>query len=109
MTTHTATKAGIKNITVGRSEGPTRSGYMPGKKQIHYKLLFDQNKLIGAQVIGGESVKGRIDPLTVAMKTGLKLDDLLLLERSFTPPLALLVDPIIGALEMARKDIESQR
>jgi NADH oxidase (H2O2-forming) len=109
LTTRAATKAGIKNITVGKSQGYTRSGYFPGKKQISYKLLFDQERLIGAQVVGGEAVKGHIDSLAVAMKAGFKLDQLILLERSYAPPLALLVDPIIGALEMARKEIESRR
>ena len=103
LTTHTAEKAGLENLVYGRSEGNTRSGYFPGNKKMYIKLLFDSDKLVGAQVIGGEGVKARIDPLTVAIRTNMTIDDLLVMERSFTPPLASLVDPIIGALEMAKR------
>ncbi len=107
LTTHAATKAGLNNLVIGKSSGNTRSGYFPGNKKIHIKLLFDSDTLVGAQVVGGEGVKARIDPLTVAIRANLKLNDLLLMERSFTPPLAMLVDPIIGALEMAREELKS--
>ncbi|MCK5560747.1 MAG: FAD-dependent oxidoreductase [Thermoplasmata archaeon] len=105
VTTQSAAKAGLDNLVVGNSKGGTRSGYFPGAKKVYIKLIFKAENLIGAQVIGGEGVKGRIDALGTAIKAGLKLNDLMLLERSFTPPLALLVDPILAALEMARAQI----
>jgi NADH oxidase (H2O2-forming) len=109
LTTHAAIKAGFNDLIVAQSSGFTRSGYFPGVKKVDIKLIFHQDRIIGAQVVGGEGVKGRIDTLTTAIKTKLNVDDMLLLERSFTPPLALLVDPITSALEIVKENIERIR
>jgi NADH oxidase (H2O2-forming) len=98
LTSHSAKQAGI-DPTVGRAEGFTRSGYYPGKKKIHIKLLVHNDRLIGTQMISEEDVKERINYVTLAIKNNMSVHDLKNSERCFTPPLSLMVDPFIRALE----------
>ncbi len=103
LTSHKASQYGM-DFQIGSSSGSTRSGYYPGRKQIHIKLFAHDEKLIGAQMISEEDVKERVNAVTLAIQNGLKVRDLLFTERCYTPPLCLMTDPLIRALENLGKE-----
>lgn len=102
ITTREARKHGI-GIVSGLATGTTRAGYFPGSTRLFIKLLFSNRILVGAQVIGGEGVKERIDGLSLAITKKTTLDELLNLETCYTPPLSMLVDPLTFAAQGALK------
>jgi len=105
ITSHTAKVHGI-NIISGSSKGYTRAGYYPGAKPLFIKLLFSKKRLVGAQVVSGEGVKERIDALSLAIGMGAKVDDLLGWETSYSPPVAMVIDPVTFAVEDAKNKME---
>lgn len=105
ITSHTAKVHGI-NIISGSSKGYTRAGYYPGAKPLFIKLLFSKKKLVGAQVVSGEGVKERIDALSLAMRMGAEVDDLLDWETSYAPPVAMIIDPVTFATDDAKNKME---
>ncbi|MBN2110321.1 MAG: FAD-dependent oxidoreductase [Methanosarcinaceae archaeon] len=102
ITTREARQHGIR-IVSGLATGTTRADYYPGPTRIFIKLLFSDRKLVGAQVIGGEGVKERIDGLALAIRKNTTLDDILSTETCYTPPLSMLVDPLVFAAQGALK------
>jgi NADH oxidase (H2O2-forming) len=98
LTTHMANQVRLK-VKIGRATGQTRSSYYPDNKLINLKLLTHDNRLVGAQIISEEDVKERINAMVIAIQNKMTVSDLLYTERCFTPPLSLLTDPFIRALE----------
>jgi NADH oxidase (H2O2-forming) len=98
LSTHAANQSQLK-VNIGAATGQTRSGYYPDNKLIHIKLLAHDDRLVGAQMICEEDVKERVNSITLAVQNKMTISDLLHTERCFTPPLSLLTDPLIRALE----------
>jgi NADH oxidase (H2O2-forming) len=86
-------------VKVKTGSGPTRASYYPEKKMMHIKLLSHDGKLVGAQLVSEEDVKERVNALTLAILNEMSLHDILYSERCFTPPLSMLVDPLIRTIE----------
>src|SRR2546423_12090241 len=59
-------------------ESITRSGYYPDNKPIWIKIVADRKsgRVLGAQIIGGEAVKGRIDLIALALLLKANVSDL---------------------------------
>ena len=101
MTQERAEKEGIK-VAVGKFRGSTKPEYYPGGKPITVKLIFGMDKkLIGAQIVGGERVWGRIMALSMAAQKGATLEDVAYAETAYAPPISPTLDPISIAAEMA--------
>ncbi|WP_024873061.1 FAD-dependent oxidoreductase [Tolumonas lignilytica] len=64
------------------------AGYYPGAFPVSFKLIFDPTtgQILGGQAFGKEGVDKRIDVLAVAMRAGLKVQDLEHLELTYAPP-----------------------
>ena len=64
------------------------AGYYPGAFPVSLKLIFDpqSGQILGGQAFGKEGVDKRIDVLAVAMRAGLKVQDLEHLELTYAPP-----------------------
>ena len=64
------------------------AGYYPGAFPVSFKLIFDpvNGQILGGQAFGKEGVDKRIDVLAVAMRAGLKVQDLEHLELTYAPP-----------------------
>src|SRR5664279_4638141 len=113
ITSRKAESNGI-NLVTGFSSGCTRASYYPGKKDLYIKLLFKDDYLVGAQLVGGEGIKERIDALSLAIRKKATIKDLLDLETSYAPPVSMLVDPLRPAVKAAiqnmgeREDIKTQ-
>jgi NADH oxidase (H2O2-forming) len=105
ITSHTAKVHDI-NIISGSSKGYSRAGYYPGGVPMYIKLLFSKQKLVGAQVVSGTGVKERIDALSLAMRMGAEVDDLLDWETSYSPPVAMIIDPVTLAIDDAKNKME---
>ncbi len=105
ITSDTAKVHGISIIS-GSSIGYTRALYYPGAVPLFIKLLFSKKKLVGAQVVSGEGVKERIDALSLAIRMGAKVDDLLDWETSYSPPVSMVIDPVTFAADDAKNKME---
>ncbi|MCL7414624.1 MAG: FAD-dependent oxidoreductase [ANME-2 cluster archaeon] len=94
------------SIVYGISEGLTRAGYYPGGSQLNVKLIFAGLQLVGAQVVAGEGVKERIDALSLAIRMGATVHDLLEWETSYSPPVSMVIDPVTFAAADAKTKME---
>nr|WP_321496925.1 FAD-dependent oxidoreductase [uncultured Methanolobus sp.] len=106
ITTKKAADNDIKIVT-GLATGSTRAEYYPGGSKLFIKLIFSDQYLVGAQVVGGEGVKERIDALTLAIKKRTTVNELADIETCYAPPVSTLQDPTgfaaKGALKKMRK------
>lgn len=64
------------------------AGYFPGAQRMAMKLLVDpgDDRILGAQIVGGNGVDRRIDILALAMQTGVTASGLARLELAYAPP-----------------------
>jgi NADPH-dependent 2,4-dienoyl-CoA reductase/sulfur reductase-like enzyme len=84
----------------------TRAGYYPNKKAISIKLIADRKsrRLLGAQIVGGEAVKGRIDLIAFALLMKATVDDLIYYDACYVPPASPVWEPLnIAASQTAKK------
>ncbi|MHA1263918.1 MAG: NAD(P)/FAD-dependent oxidoreductase [Candidatus Helarchaeota archaeon] len=98
LNTAQAEKAGI-SYKSATAVGSSQSKYIPGWKDMFFKILADKNQIIGAQIISEKDVKERINALTLIIREKIPIETILMTERCYTPPLALLSDPMFKALE----------
>jgi len=70
--------------------------YYPGASTLSIKVLFapDSGKLLGAQVVGSESVDKTIDVFSIAISAGMAVHDLEKLELSYAPPFSSAKNPV---------------
>ncbi|MBW6517848.1 MAG: FAD-dependent oxidoreductase [ANME-2 cluster archaeon] len=102
ITSHTAALNDI-SVVCGISKGSTRAGYYPGGSQLTVKLIFSNRMLVGAQVVAGEGVKERIDALSLAIRMGATVDDLLEWETAYAPPVSMVIDTVTFAADDAKR------
>lgn len=102
ITQERANREGI-DVVVGKFKGSTKPEYYPGGKPIIVKLIFrkEDKSLIGAQIVGGERVWGRIMALSFAAQKGATVEDIAYGETAYAPPISPTIDPITVAAEMA--------
>lgn len=72
------------------------AGYYPGGKLMTMKIVFEKNtyRLLGAQIIGYESVDKRIDVLSTAIHAGMSAVQLKNLDLVYAPPYSSAKDPV---------------
>ncbi len=102
LTSHAAKQAGLAPIE-GKAQGLTRAHCYPGAKKIYVKLLFEEERLMGAQLISEEGVKERIDALSFVIKSGATYEQLRHIETCYAPPASSVVDVLTLALETFKK------
>ena len=92
----------ISNITWGSAMAPSM-----GMKKIGLKLTADKSsgKLLGAQAVGVAGAVGRINALSVALWTGLTLDEIGYLDLAYAPPFSAAWDIIHNAAQALRRMI----
>jgi NADH oxidase (H2O2-forming) len=95
LTTHAAKSSGIQT-TARVGSGPSAARYYPKRHVITSKLIVDHSRrIVGGQIISdGGGVKCRIDTLSVAMASKMKVDDFAHVETCYAPPVSALVDPL---------------
>ncbi len=86
----------------------TRARYYPGGEEITVKLIADAytHRIVGAQAVGGERVRERVDAIALAIRLGAKVEDLLSWDYSYSPPVARVVEPFYEAAERLREELK---
>ena len=86
-------------------EDITRAGYYPQNKRIWIKLLADKKskRILGAQIVGGEEVKGRIDLISFALLKKATVEDLANYDACYVPPVSPVWEPVnIAAIQLLK-------
>jgi NADPH-dependent 2,4-dienoyl-CoA reductase/sulfur reductase-like enzyme len=75
----------------------TRVHYYPGGKDIHVKVIAERgtNRILGAQVVGYDSVLARIDTMATAIQAGFTTRDLFFADLAYAPPFAPTWEPLV--------------
>ncbi len=102
LTEFMAGRAGMKTIA-GTITSKTRPEYYPGGLPIKVKLVVekDTERLIGAQIIGGEEVTQRINALSFAIQKQMTVRELAKADTCYAPPLNETWEPMVLAAEIA--------
>jgi NADPH-dependent 2,4-dienoyl-CoA reductase/sulfur reductase-like enzyme len=92
----------VSNISWGSAMAPAM-----GMKKIGLKLTADKSsgKLLGAQGVGVAGVVGRINALSVALWSGLTLDEVGYIDLAYAPPFSAAWDIIHNAAQALRRII----
>lgn len=78
-----------------------RSRYYPGAVDIHLRLVGDQEgKIVGAQAVGLRDVKERMNLMALVISEDIGAERLVEVERAYSPPVQLLIDPLMELLEV---------
>ena len=80
----------------------TKADYYPTAKPIKVKLIVEKEsqRIIGAQIVGGEEVTQRINALSFAIQKGMTVRELAKADTAYAPPLCETWEPMILAAEM---------
>jgi NADH oxidase (H2O2-forming) len=92
----------IETVT-GTISSKTRADYYPGALPIKVKLVVEKEsqKIIGAQIIGGEEVTQRINAISLAIQKQTTVRELAKADTAYAPPLCETWEPMVLAAEMA--------
>jgi len=93
------------NVISSMIHTKTRARYYPGSKDIFVKLIAEEetNRILGAQIIGGEEVLGRIDMLAAQIMKGFSVEDVFFTEMGYLPAISEVWDPVIIAARQLMK------
>ncbi|AGI48321.1 NAD(P)H-nitrite reductase [Thermoplasmatales archaeon BRNA1] len=101
MSTALASWYGEKLISA-KATGSTRARYYPDGKELTVKVMADAktHRLVGAQIIGGEDITGRIDWLNQAIVDGITAEEFAVrVENAYCPPTSMVKDVVLSAVE----------
>jgi len=101
LTESFAKKAGIETVT-GTISSKTKADYYPGALPIKVKLVVEKEsqRIIGAQIIGGEEVTQRINAISFAIQKQMTVRELVKADTGYAPPLCETWEPLVLAAEM---------
>jgi len=101
LTEAAAKRAGMEVIT-GTITSKTKADYYPGALPIRVKLVVEKEsqRIIGAQVIGGEEVTQRINAVSFAIQKQMTVRELAKADTAYAPPLNETWEPLVLAAEM---------
>jgi NADH oxidase (H2O2-forming) len=101
LTEAAAARARIEVIT-GAISSKTAADYYPSAKPIKVKLVVEKEsqRIIGAQIIGGEEVTQRINALSFAIQKQMTVRELAKADTAYAPPLNETWEPMVLAAEM---------
>lgn len=81
----------LKTFTFGFSH----ASYYPNATRTMYKMLFNKDgDILGVQAAGYEGVEKRVDVMAAAIRSGLKVWDLIDMELCYAPPYSSAKDPV---------------
>ena len=101
LTETAAQRARIETVT-GTITSKTKADYYPGALPIKVKLVVEKEsqKIIGAQIIGGEEVTQRINAISFAIQKGMTARELVKADTAYAPPVCETWEPMVLAAEM---------
>ena len=106
LTEFFAKKAGLETV-VGRITSKTRPEYYPGGLPIKIKIVVEKEsqRLVGAQIVGGEQVTQRINALSFAIQKQMTVRELAKADTAYAPPLNETWEPMVLAAEIALRKL----
>ncbi|MBX5320825.1 MAG: FAD-dependent oxidoreductase [Candidatus Bathyarchaeota archaeon] len=101
LTETAAKRTGIETVT-GTISSKTKADYYPGALPIKVKLVIEREsqRIIGAQIIGGEEVTQRINAVSFAIQKQMTVRELAKADTAYAPPLCETWEPLVLAAEM---------
>ena len=101
LTEASAQRAGIETVT-GTITSKTKADYYPGALPIRVKLVAEKEsqRIIGAQIIGGEEVTQRVNAISFAIQKQMTVRELAKADTAYAPPLCETWEPMVLAAEM---------
>jgi NADPH-dependent 2,4-dienoyl-CoA reductase/sulfur reductase-like enzyme len=101
LTETAAKRAGIDTVT-GTITSKTKADYYPGALPIKVKLVVEKEsqRIIGAQIIGGEEVTQRINAISFAIQKQMTVRELSKADTAYAPPVCETWEPLVLAAEM---------
>ncbi|MDW5563308.1 MAG: FAD-dependent oxidoreductase [Methanomassiliicoccus sp.] len=90
------------SVVEGKATGLTCARYYPGGRKLLVKLIADRetHRLLGAQVVAGSEVTGRINWLTAAILKGVTAEEFVnSFENAYCPPTSMVKDVVNAAAE----------
>jgi NADH oxidase (H2O2-forming) len=101
LTEAAAQRAGIEVVT-GAISSKTKADYYPNALPIKVKLVVEKEpqRIIGAQIVGGEEVTQRINALSFAIQKSMTVRELAKADTAYAPPLNETWEPMVLAAEM---------
>jgi NADH oxidase (H2O2-forming) len=100
--TETAAQRARIEVVTGTISSKTKADYFPGALPIKVKLVVEKEsqRIIGAQIIGGEEVTQRINAISFAIQKQMIVRELAKADTAYAPPLCETWEPIVLAAEM---------
>ncbi|MDH7477323.1 MAG: FAD-dependent oxidoreductase [Candidatus Bathyarchaeota archaeon] len=101
LTETAAQRARIETVA-GTISSKTKADYYPGALPIKVKLVVEKEsqRIIGAQIIGGEEVTQRINAISFAIQKQMTVRELAKADTAYAPPLCETWEPMVLAAEM---------
>jgi NADH oxidase (H2O2-forming) len=101
LTENAAQRARIETVT-GTISSKTKADYYPGALPIRVKLVVEKEsqRIIGAQIIGGEEVTQRVNAISFAIQKQMTVRELAKADTAYAPPLSETWEPLVLAAEM---------
>ena len=101
LTENAAARNRIEVVT-GAISSKTKADYYPTAKPIKVKLVVEKEsqRIIGAQITGGEEVTQRINALSFAIQKQMTVRELAKADTAYAPPLCETWEPMVLAAEM---------
>lgn len=101
-----ASRAGLDAVSAASTHRSRGHAY-PGSKPLTTVLLTERGsgRLLGAQLVGGEGVTGRVDVFATALTAGMTVEQVEQLDLAYAPPLAPVYDPVLIAAGAAVKEL----
>ncbi len=106
LTEFLASRAGLE-VVAGALSSKTRPEYYPGGLHIRIKLIVEKEseRIVGAQVIGGEEVTQRINAMSFAIQKHMTVRELCKSDTAYAPPLNETWEPMVLAAEVALRKL----
>jgi NADH oxidase (H2O2-forming) len=100
--TETAAQRARIEVVTGTISSKTKAEYFPGALPIKVKLVVEKEsqRIIGAQIIGGEEVTQRINAISFAIQKQMIVRELAKADTAYAPPLCETWEPMVLAAEM---------
>jgi NADH oxidase (H2O2-forming) len=90
------------DTVTGTISSKTKADYYPGALPIKVKLVVEKEsqRIIGAQIVGGEEVTQRINAISLAIQRQMTARDLAKADTAYAPPVCETWEPVVLAAEM---------
>src|SRR3989304_1663614 len=100
--TETSAVRNRMEVVTGAISSKTKADYYPSAKPIKVKLVVEKEsqRIVGAQIIGGEEVQQRINALSFAIQKQMTVRELAKADTAYAPPLCETWEPMVLAAEM---------